>query len=139
MYPCPIYCTLQAVTCSLVQPEYANVCFWYIPPSLRRMEDGPEFWQKLHHVSVTCCLRLTDLFCVPDKNVKQPLALLIITFQQTGDLILKQMLVRCKLFLGLEKSNFFFLLNIRGVSVNKYSACYPSCQQLAELREEEQC
>ncbi|KAI6074661.1 Acidic amino acid decarboxylase GADL1 [Aix galericulata] len=32
----------------LLEPEYANVCFWYIPPSLRKMEDGPEFWQKLH-------------------------------------------------------------------------------------------
>uniref|UniRef100_A0A663MIJ7 Glutamate decarboxylase like 1 n=1 Tax=Athene cunicularia TaxID=194338 RepID=A0A663MIJ7_ATHCN len=35
----------------LLEPEYANVCFWYIPPSLRRMEDGPEFWQKLHQVA----------------------------------------------------------------------------------------
>ncbi|XP_014793146.1 PREDICTED: acidic amino acid decarboxylase GADL1 [Calidris pugnax] len=35
----------------LLEPEYANVCFWYIPPSLRKMEDGPEFWQKLHQVA----------------------------------------------------------------------------------------
>lgn len=35
----------------LLEPEYANVCFWYIPPSLRKMEDGPEFWQKLHRVA----------------------------------------------------------------------------------------
>ncbi|NXL49993.1 GADL1 decarboxylase, partial [Podilymbus podiceps] len=35
----------------LLEPEYANVCFWYIPPSLREMEDGPEFWQKLHQVA----------------------------------------------------------------------------------------
>ncbi|XP_064907685.1 acidic amino acid decarboxylase GADL1 isoform X3 [Columba livia] len=35
----------------LLEPEYANVCFWYIPPSLRQMEDGPEFWQKLHQVA----------------------------------------------------------------------------------------
>ncbi|XP_027306900.2 acidic amino acid decarboxylase GADL1 [Anas acuta] len=35
----------------LLEPEYANVCFWYIPPSLRKMEDGPEFWQKLHEVA----------------------------------------------------------------------------------------
>ncbi|XP_029100055.1 acidic amino acid decarboxylase GADL1 isoform X2 [Monodon monoceros] len=32
----------------LMEPEYANVCFWYIPPSLREMEEGPEFWAKLH-------------------------------------------------------------------------------------------
>uniref|UniRef100_A0A803XU93 Glutamate decarboxylase like 1 n=1 Tax=Meleagris gallopavo TaxID=9103 RepID=A0A803XU93_MELGA len=35
----------------LLEPEYANVCFWYIPPSLRKMEDGPEFWQKLRRVA----------------------------------------------------------------------------------------
>uniref|UniRef100_A0A7M4EA87 Glutamate decarboxylase like 1 n=1 Tax=Crocodylus porosus TaxID=8502 RepID=A0A7M4EA87_CROPO len=31
--------------------EYANICFWYIPPSLRDMEEGAEFWEKLHHVA----------------------------------------------------------------------------------------
>ncbi|GAB0184373.1 acidic amino acid decarboxylase GADL1 [Grus japonensis] len=35
----------------ILEPEYANVCFWYIPPSLRQMEDGPEFWQKLHQIA----------------------------------------------------------------------------------------
>uniref|UniRef100_A0A8C3RYV2 Glutamate decarboxylase like 1 n=1 Tax=Chelydra serpentina TaxID=8475 RepID=A0A8C3RYV2_CHESE len=32
-------------------PEYANICFWYIPSSLRKMEEGPEFWEKLHQVA----------------------------------------------------------------------------------------
>ncbi|XP_017291601.1 acidic amino acid decarboxylase GADL1 isoform X1 [Kryptolebias marmoratus] len=35
----------------LMEPEYANVCFWYIPPSLRNLPDGPEFCQKLHNVA----------------------------------------------------------------------------------------
>uniref|UniRef100_A0A4W6EZB2 Glutamate decarboxylase like 1 n=1 Tax=Lates calcarifer TaxID=8187 RepID=A0A4W6EZB2_LATCA len=35
----------------LMDPEYANVCFWYIPPSLRNLSDGPEFWKKLHTVA----------------------------------------------------------------------------------------
>uniref|UniRef100_A0A7M4E9Q4 Glutamate decarboxylase like 1 n=1 Tax=Crocodylus porosus TaxID=8502 RepID=A0A7M4E9Q4_CROPO len=35
----------------LLEPEYANICFWYIPPSLRDMEEGAEFWEKLHHVA----------------------------------------------------------------------------------------
>uniref|UniRef100_A0A672H823 Acidic amino acid decarboxylase GADL1-like n=1 Tax=Salarias fasciatus TaxID=181472 RepID=A0A672H823_SALFA len=35
----------------LMEPEYANVCFWYIPPSLRQLEDGPELWSKLHTVA----------------------------------------------------------------------------------------
>ncbi|XP_075275082.1 acidic amino acid decarboxylase GADL1 isoform X4 [Opisthocomus hoazin] len=35
----------------ILEPEYANICFWYIPPSLRKMQDGPEFWQKLHQVA----------------------------------------------------------------------------------------
>ncbi|XP_060036462.1 acidic amino acid decarboxylase GADL1 isoform X1 [Erinaceus europaeus] len=37
----------------LIEPEYANICFWYIPPSLRTMEEGPEFWAKLHLVAPT--------------------------------------------------------------------------------------
>ncbi|MBN3291324.1 GADL1 decarboxylase, partial [Polypterus senegalus] len=32
-------------------PEYANVCFWYIPPSLRNTPEGPEFWARLHQVA----------------------------------------------------------------------------------------
>ncbi|XP_047388574.1 acidic amino acid decarboxylase GADL1 isoform X4 [Sciurus carolinensis] len=35
----------------LMEPEYANICFWYIPPSLRKMEEGPEFWEKLNLVA----------------------------------------------------------------------------------------
>ncbi|KAM6909727.1 cysteine sulfinic acid decarboxylase [Xenentodon cancila] len=35
----------------LLEPEYANVCFWYIPPSLRNFPEGPEFWKKLHTVA----------------------------------------------------------------------------------------
>ncbi|XP_023389527.1 acidic amino acid decarboxylase GADL1 isoform X1 [Pteropus vampyrus] len=35
----------------LMEPEYANICFWYIPPSLREMEEGPEFWEKLNLVA----------------------------------------------------------------------------------------
>ncbi|XP_017377160.1 acidic amino acid decarboxylase GADL1 [Cebus imitator] len=35
----------------LMEPEYANICFWYIPPSLREMKEGPEFWAKLNLVA----------------------------------------------------------------------------------------
>ncbi|XP_070690847.1 acidic amino acid decarboxylase GADL1-like [Pempheris klunzingeri] len=35
----------------LMEPEYANVCFWYIPPSLRNLPDGTELWEKLHAVA----------------------------------------------------------------------------------------
>jgi hypothetical protein len=35
----------------VMEPEYTNVCFWYIPPSLRDMADGPEFWRNVHAVS----------------------------------------------------------------------------------------
>ncbi|XP_063340857.2 acidic amino acid decarboxylase GADL1-like [Pelmatolapia mariae] len=35
----------------LMEPEYANICFWYIPPSLRNLPDGPELWEKLHKVA----------------------------------------------------------------------------------------
>ncbi|KAI1885607.1 hypothetical protein AGOR_G00205570 [Albula goreensis] len=35
----------------LMEPEYANVCFWYIPPSLRKMPENREFWDKIHKVA----------------------------------------------------------------------------------------
>ncbi|MBN3305505.1 GADL1 decarboxylase, partial [Amia calva] len=35
----------------LMEPEYANVCFWYIPPSLRNMPEGPDFWKRLREVA----------------------------------------------------------------------------------------
>uniref|UniRef100_A0A8C7X6F0 Glutamate decarboxylase like 1 n=1 Tax=Oryzias sinensis TaxID=183150 RepID=A0A8C7X6F0_9TELE len=35
----------------LMKPEYANVCFWYVPPALRGLPDGPELWRKLHTVA----------------------------------------------------------------------------------------
>uniref|UniRef100_A0AAX7SJA5 Glutamate decarboxylase like 1 n=1 Tax=Astatotilapia calliptera TaxID=8154 RepID=A0AAX7SJA5_ASTCA len=35
----------------LMEPEYANICFWYIPPSLQTLPDGPELWEKLHKVA----------------------------------------------------------------------------------------
>ncbi|XP_033624948.1 glutamate decarboxylase 1-like isoform X2 [Asterias rubens] len=33
------------------KPEYTNVCFWYIPPSLRSMEEGTEKQLRLHKVA----------------------------------------------------------------------------------------
>ncbi|XP_073726788.1 glutamate decarboxylase 1b isoform X1 [Misgurnus anguillicaudatus] len=33
------------------QPQHTNVCFWYIPPSLRGMPDGDERREKLHKVA----------------------------------------------------------------------------------------
>lgn len=32
------------------QPQHTNVCFWYIPPSLRSLPDGEERRQRLHKV-----------------------------------------------------------------------------------------
>ncbi|CDQ65649.1 unnamed protein product [Oncorhynchus mykiss] len=33
------------------KPEHSNVCFWYIPPSLRNMSPGPERNRRLHEVA----------------------------------------------------------------------------------------
>uniref|UniRef100_A0A8C6V979 Glutamate decarboxylase 1 n=1 Tax=Naja naja TaxID=35670 RepID=A0A8C6V979_NAJNA len=33
------------------EPEHTNVCFWYIPPSLRGMPDSEERREKLHRVA----------------------------------------------------------------------------------------
>ncbi|XP_071324421.1 acidic amino acid decarboxylase GADL1-like [Trachinotus anak] len=35
----------------VMEPEYANVCFWYFPPSLRKLPVSPELWKKLHTVA----------------------------------------------------------------------------------------
>ncbi|XP_053323446.1 glutamate decarboxylase 1-like [Spea bombifrons] len=35
------------------EPEHTNVCFWYIPPSLRRVPRGKEWNAKLHKVAST--------------------------------------------------------------------------------------
>ncbi|PSN32645.1 Cysteine sulfinic acid decarboxylase [Blattella germanica] len=35
----------------LREPECTNVCFWYIPPSLRGQEDQPDFKERLHKVA----------------------------------------------------------------------------------------
>lgn len=34
-----------------LQPEFINLCFWFIPPSLQGQESSPEFWDKLGKVS----------------------------------------------------------------------------------------
>ncbi|KAJ8035844.1 Acidic amino acid decarboxylase GADL1 [Holothuria leucospilota] len=31
----------------LWEPDCTNVCFWYIPPCLRHLPDGPELWERL--------------------------------------------------------------------------------------------
>lgn len=49
-----------------LQPEYTNVCFWYIPPSLRRLPHGPELWKKLHTVS-NSPVSSDILSCWPEK------------------------------------------------------------------------
>ncbi|XP_061570852.1 acidic amino acid decarboxylase GADL1-like [Cololabis saira] len=35
----------------LMEPEYSNICFWYIPPSLRNLPEDADFWKKLHNVA----------------------------------------------------------------------------------------
>lgn len=35
----------------LDRPEYTNVCFWYLPPSLRDQERSQDFDKKLHAVA----------------------------------------------------------------------------------------
>ncbi|XP_047453817.1 acidic amino acid decarboxylase GADL1-like [Mugil cephalus] len=35
----------------VMEPEYTNVSFWYVPPSLRNLPDSPELWKKLQGVA----------------------------------------------------------------------------------------
>lgn len=33
------------------EPQFVNVCFWFIPPSLRGMEDSEDYREKLSKVA----------------------------------------------------------------------------------------
>ncbi|XP_056654120.1 cysteine sulfinic acid decarboxylase isoform X2 [Monodelphis domestica] len=35
----------------VMEPEFVNVCFWYVPPSLRGLQDSPDYGQKLSQVA----------------------------------------------------------------------------------------
>ena len=39
------------------EPMCTNVCFYYIPPSLRGQEETPEWWQKVGKVSIEGSVR----------------------------------------------------------------------------------
>lgn len=32
------------------QPEFVNVCFWFVPPSLRGKQESPDYTEKLAKV-----------------------------------------------------------------------------------------
>jgi hypothetical protein len=32
-------------------PECTNVCFWFVPPSLRNVPVNKDYWNKLHQVA----------------------------------------------------------------------------------------
>lgn len=31
--------------------DYTNICFWYIPKSLRNLEETPDWWQQLYKIA----------------------------------------------------------------------------------------
>ncbi|XP_041438528.1 cysteine sulfinic acid decarboxylase isoform X2 [Xenopus laevis] len=37
--------------CLIMEPEFVNLCFWYVPPSLRDQQDSPDYWQRLGKVA----------------------------------------------------------------------------------------
>ncbi|XP_053253071.1 glutamate decarboxylase 1-like [Podarcis raffonei] len=42
------------------EPELTNVCFWYIPPSLRKIPKGPEREKRLHQVAPKIKARMIE-------------------------------------------------------------------------------
>ncbi|KAL6262929.1 hypothetical protein P5V15_005717 [Pogonomyrmex californicus] len=38
----------------LVQPRYhcCNICFWYVPPTMRNQKETPAWWEKLYQVTI---------------------------------------------------------------------------------------
>lgn len=47
------------------QPEFVNVCFWFVPPSLRGKKGSPDYHEKLAKVSGFHFLLNLDTFVVP--------------------------------------------------------------------------
>ena len=48
---------LCLMMCISLQPECTNVCFWYIPPSMRGQKEDEAWWKKVnevHNVYVLC-------------------------------------------------------------------------------------
>lgn len=43
----------HACICLCGQPEFVNVCFWFIPPSLRGKEGTEDYQEKLAKVSLS--------------------------------------------------------------------------------------
>lgn len=44
----------------IAEPECTNVCFYYIPPSMRGQEETPEWWEKLSKVAPAIKKRMTE-------------------------------------------------------------------------------
>eukprot|EP00062_Callorhinchus_milii_P010676 gi/632955940/ref/XP_007893712.1/ PREDICTED: glutamate decarboxylase 1-like [Callorhinchus milii] len=44
----------------LFRPEHTNVCFWYIPPSLRGMPENTERNKKLHQIAPKIKAQMMD-------------------------------------------------------------------------------
>ena len=46
----------------ILEPACTNVCFWYIPPSLRGQEETKEWWGKLGKVWITVIQPFIEAF-----------------------------------------------------------------------------
>lgn len=36
---------------AIKEPQFTNVCFWYVPPSLRGCENDPDYQERLHKIA----------------------------------------------------------------------------------------
>lgn len=43
-------CDLFSFPLPPLQPEFINLCFWFVPPSLRGRESCPDYWSSLGKV-----------------------------------------------------------------------------------------
>jgi len=52
-------CDVAGVDDAFVQPEYLNVCFWYVPTRMRHLAAGPQWDAEIETVipvfDSTCC------------------------------------------------------------------------------------
>lgn len=51
IFPLQYLIKLYLIRTVLIQPDFVNVCFWFIPPSMRGKEENADYWGKLAKVS----------------------------------------------------------------------------------------
>ncbi|XP_078543507.1 cysteine sulfinic acid decarboxylase isoform X2 [Lissotriton helveticus] len=89
----------------LMEPEFVNLCFWFIPPSLRGMSECANYWEKLGKVAPT----------IKERMVRK--GSMMVGYQPNGDNVnfFRQIVINPELT---ENDMIFFLDEIERLGVD---------------------